>query len=154
VGSVEGGGHHRPLSPEYDDESRKILRIARDWVREAGIDNFYDAQGICHVVLPSAAISSRGCSPSAATAIRPPARLCRLHVRHRLDRAARRARHRRDLAESAHTIAMDFDGAFARGVSAKDVMLFLIAASAWTAASTRRWNIAAQQSGSCRCRSA
>jgi hypothetical protein len=38
--------------PEYDDESRKILRIARDWVREAGIDNFYDAQGICHVVLP------------------------------------------------------------------------------------------------------
>ena len=38
--------------PAYDDESRKIIRIARDWVREAGIENFYDAQGICHVVLP------------------------------------------------------------------------------------------------------
>ena len=38
--------------PTYDDESRKIIRIARDWVREAGIDNFYDEQGICHVVLP------------------------------------------------------------------------------------------------------
>ena len=38
--------------PAYDDESRKIIRIARDWVREAGIDNFYDEQGICHVVLP------------------------------------------------------------------------------------------------------
>src|SRR5437868_13203548 len=38
--------------PEYDEESRKILRIAREWVREAGVDNFYDAQGICHVVLP------------------------------------------------------------------------------------------------------
>ena len=38
--------------PEYDDESRKILRITRDWVREVGIDNFHDAQGICHVVLP------------------------------------------------------------------------------------------------------
>src|SRR5258708_16282436 len=38
--------------PAYDDESRKIIRIAREWVREAGIDSFYDAQGICHIVLP------------------------------------------------------------------------------------------------------
>src|SRR5258706_3599973 len=38
--------------PEYDDDSRKILRITRDWVREVGIDSFYDAQGICHIVLP------------------------------------------------------------------------------------------------------
>jgi 3-isopropylmalate/(R)-2-methylmalate dehydratase large subunit len=38
--------------PTYDDESRKIIRIAREWVREAGIENFYDEQGICHVVLP------------------------------------------------------------------------------------------------------
>src|SRR5256885_927533 len=33
--------------PEHDDDSRQILRITRDWVREVGIDNFYDAQGIC-----------------------------------------------------------------------------------------------------------
>src|SRR5437016_13578367 len=38
--------------PAYDDESRNIIRIAREWVREAGIDSFYDAQGICHIVLP------------------------------------------------------------------------------------------------------
>src|SRR2546428_4422 len=38
--------------PAHDDESRNIIRIARQWVREAGIDSFYDAQGICHVVLP------------------------------------------------------------------------------------------------------
>ena len=38
--------------PTYDDESRRIIRIARDWVREAGIENFHDEQGICHVVLP------------------------------------------------------------------------------------------------------
>src|SRR5258705_1311260 len=38
--------------PAYDEESRKIIRITRDWVREAGIDNFHDKQGICHVVLP------------------------------------------------------------------------------------------------------
>jgi len=38
--------------PEYDEESRRIVRSARDWVREAGIASFHDAQGICHVVLP------------------------------------------------------------------------------------------------------
>jgi 3-isopropylmalate/(R)-2-methylmalate dehydratase large subunit len=38
--------------PAYDDDSRKIIRITRDWVREAGIANFYDGLGICHVVLP------------------------------------------------------------------------------------------------------
>ena len=38
--------------PAYDEESRKIIQIARDWVKEAGVDAFYDAQGICHVVLP------------------------------------------------------------------------------------------------------
>src|SRR6185369_11109056 len=41
--------HYLPAS---DDESRKIIRIARDWVREAGVDKFYDGEGICHVVLP------------------------------------------------------------------------------------------------------
>src|SRR3954454_1755828 len=38
--------------PAEDDESRKIIQIARDWVKEAGVDAFYDQQGICHVVLP------------------------------------------------------------------------------------------------------
>ncbi|MFK7966283.1 MAG: 3-isopropylmalate dehydratase large subunit [Burkholderiaceae bacterium] len=35
-----------------DDESRKIVQIARDWAAETGIKNFYDQQGICHVVTP------------------------------------------------------------------------------------------------------
>ncbi len=38
--------------PEHDDESRRILRIARDWARETGVRRFYDGIGICHVVLP------------------------------------------------------------------------------------------------------
>ena len=38
--------------PAHDDESRRIIDIARDWVREAGVRNFYDGMGICHVVLP------------------------------------------------------------------------------------------------------
>lgn len=38
--------------PANDEDSRKIIRIARDWAGEAGIKNFHDGEGICHVVLP------------------------------------------------------------------------------------------------------
>lgn len=38
--------------PAADDESRRIVRIARDWAREQALPNVYDSQGICHVVLP------------------------------------------------------------------------------------------------------
>ncbi len=38
--------------PEQDDESRKIVRIARDWAREQALPHVYDSMGICHVVLP------------------------------------------------------------------------------------------------------
>jgi len=38
--------------PAYDDESRNIIRIARDWVKTAGVSRFHDGIGICHVVLP------------------------------------------------------------------------------------------------------
>jgi 3-isopropylmalate/(R)-2-methylmalate dehydratase large subunit len=38
--------------PEKDEESRKIVRIARDWAREQALPTVRDSQGICHVVLP------------------------------------------------------------------------------------------------------
>ena len=38
--------------PANDEESRNIIRIAREWVKEAGVEKFYDGVGICHVVLP------------------------------------------------------------------------------------------------------
>lgn len=38
--------------PERDEESRRIVRIARDWAREQDLPHVYDGQGICHVVLP------------------------------------------------------------------------------------------------------
>lgn len=38
--------------PESDDESRRIVRIARDWARQQQLPHVYDSQGICHVVLP------------------------------------------------------------------------------------------------------
>ncbi|OZI24721.1 3-isopropylmalate dehydratase [Bordetella genomosp. 7] len=38
--------------PEADDESRRIVRIARDWAREQALPHVYDSVGICHVVVP------------------------------------------------------------------------------------------------------
>ncbi len=38
--------------PEEDDDSRRILKIARDWAQEQQLPHVYDSIGICHVVLP------------------------------------------------------------------------------------------------------
>jgi len=38
--------------PETNEESRRIVRIARDWAREQALPHVYDSQGICHVVVP------------------------------------------------------------------------------------------------------
>jgi 3-isopropylmalate/(R)-2-methylmalate dehydratase large subunit len=38
--------------PAVDDESRRIQDVTRVFAAEQGISSFYDAQGICHVVLP------------------------------------------------------------------------------------------------------
>jgi 3-isopropylmalate/(R)-2-methylmalate dehydratase large subunit len=38
--------------PEQDDDSRKIVRLAREWAGEVGLKHVHDSIGICHVVLP------------------------------------------------------------------------------------------------------
>jgi 3-isopropylmalate/(R)-2-methylmalate dehydratase large subunit len=38
--------------PEADEESRRIVRLSRDWAREQALPHVHDSQGICHVVLP------------------------------------------------------------------------------------------------------
>jgi 3-isopropylmalate/(R)-2-methylmalate dehydratase large subunit len=38
--------------PESDDESRRIVRIAREWAQSEQLPHVYDTQGICHVVVP------------------------------------------------------------------------------------------------------
>lgn len=40
--------------PESDDESRRIVRIAREWAAQEGLPNVHDGEGICHVVVPQA----------------------------------------------------------------------------------------------------
>jgi len=113
--------------PEFDDQSRKILKIARDWVKEAGVANFYDQQGICHVVLPERghlrpgmfAIGGDSHSPTGGAFAAymfgvGATELLGVLVTGEI------------WLKVPHTIAMDFSGKFSDGVCAKDVMLHLI----------------------------
>jgi 3-isopropylmalate/(R)-2-methylmalate dehydratase large subunit len=113
--------------PAYDEESRRIIRITRDWAREAGIGNFHDEQGICHVVLPERghlrpglfAVGGDSHSPTGGAFA---AYMFGVGATEMLGVLVTGE----IWLKVPHTIAMEFDGAFAPGVSAKDAMLFLI----------------------------
>jgi 3-isopropylmalate/(R)-2-methylmalate dehydratase large subunit len=113
--------------PAYDEESRKIIRIARDWVREAGIDNFYDAQGICHIVLPERGHLRPGMFVVGGDSHSPTGGAFAAYM---FGVGATEMLGVLVTGEIwlkvPHTIVMDFDGALQPGVSAKDMMLFLI----------------------------
>ncbi len=113
--------------PPFDEDSRKIIRIARDWVQEAGIDNFYDEQGICHVVLPERghlrpgmfAVGGDSHSPTGGAFA---AYMFGIGATEMLGVLVTGE----IWLKVPHTIAMEFSGKLASGVSAKDIMLFLI----------------------------
>jgi 3-isopropylmalate/(R)-2-methylmalate dehydratase large subunit len=113
--------------PAYDEESRRIIRITRDWVREAGIDNFYDEQGICHVVLPERGHLRPGLFAVGADSHSPTGGAFAAYM---FGVGATEMLGVLVTGEIwlkvPHTIAMEFDGAFPPAVSAKDAMLFLI----------------------------
>jgi 3-isopropylmalate/(R)-2-methylmalate dehydratase large subunit len=113
--------------PPFDEESRKIIRIAREWVREAGVDNFYDAQGICHVVLPERGHLRPGMFVVGGDSHSPTGGAFATYM---FGVGATEMLGVLVTGEIwlkvPHTIVMDFDGALQPGVSAKDVMLFLI----------------------------
>ena len=113
--------------PEYDEQSRKILRIAREWVKEAGVANFYDAQGICHVVLPESGHLKPGMFAVGGDSHSPTggafgAYMFGIGATEMLGVVVTGE----IWLKVPHTIAMDFDGRLPAGVSAKDIMLFLI----------------------------
>src|SRR5262245_45719021 len=113
--------------PAYDEESRRIIRITRDWAREAGIGNFHDEQGICHVVLPERghlrpgmfAVGGDSHSPTGGAFA---AYMFGVGATEMLGVLVTGE----IWLKVPHTIAMEFDGTFAPGVAAKDAMLFLI----------------------------
>jgi 3-isopropylmalate/(R)-2-methylmalate dehydratase large subunit len=114
-------------TPPFDDESRRIIRIAREWVREAGIDHFHDEQGICHVVLPERghlrpgmfAVGGDSHSPTGGAFA---AYMFGVGATEMLGVLVTGE----IWLKVPHTIAMDFSGSLSPGVSAKDIMLFLI----------------------------
>jgi 3-isopropylmalate/(R)-2-methylmalate dehydratase large subunit len=113
--------------PAYDDESRKIIQIARDWVKEAGVDAFYDAQGICHVVLPERGHLAPGMFAVGGDSHSPTggafgAYMFGIGATEMLGVVVTGE----IWLKVPHTIAMDFSGELSAGVSAKDMMLFLI----------------------------
>ena len=113
--------------PAYDEDSRKIIQIAREWVKEAGVDNFYDEQGICHVVLPERghlkpgmfAVGGDSHSPTGGAFA---AYMFGIGATEMLGVVVTGE----IWLKVPHTIAMDFSGRLAPGVAAKDMMLFLI----------------------------
>lgn len=113
--------------PAYDEESRNIIRIARDWVREAGIENFYDAQGICHVVLPERGHLRPGMFVVGGDSHSPTGGAFAAYM---FGVGATEMLGVLVTGEIwlkvPHTLVMEFDGALQPGVSAKDVMLFLM----------------------------
>jgi 3-isopropylmalate/(R)-2-methylmalate dehydratase large subunit len=113
--------------PAYDDESRKIIQIARDWAKEAGVGAFYDAQGICHVVLPERGHLQPGMFVVGGDSHSPTGGAFATYM---FGIGATEMLGVMVTGEIwlkvPHTIAMDFDGRLRPGVSAKDVILFLI----------------------------
>ena len=113
--------------PPFDDESRKIIRIAREWVKEAGVDNFYDAQGICHVVLPERGHLRPGMFVVGGDSHSPTGGAFATYMFGVGSTEMLGVLVTGEIwLKVPHTIVMDFDGALQPGVSAKDMMLFLI----------------------------
>ncbi len=113
--------------PAYDEESRNIIRIAREWVKEAGVDNFYDAQGICHIVLPERGHLRPGMFVVGGDSHSPTggafaAYMFGVGATEMLGVVVTGE----IWLKAPHTIAIEMDGALPPAVSAKDVMLHLI----------------------------
>ena len=113
--------------PANDEESRAIVRIARDWAAAAGIGHFYDAQGICHVVLPERGhlqpgMFSVGGDSHSPTGGAFAAYMFGIGATEMLGVLVTGE----IWLKVPDTIVMQFDGRFGRGVAAKDAMLHLI----------------------------
>jgi 3-isopropylmalate/(R)-2-methylmalate dehydratase large subunit len=113
--------------PERDEESRRIVRIARDWAVEAGLTRVHDAIGICHVVLPRQGhlrpgIFAVGGDSHSPTGGAFGAYMFGIGATEMLGVMVTG----RIWLQVPQTIRMRFDGRVADGVSAKDLMLFLI----------------------------
>jgi len=113
--------------PADDAESRGIVALARQWVRDAGVKRFHDGEGICHVVVPERGYLKPGMFAVGGDSHSPTggafgAYMFGIGATEMLGVLVTGE----IWLKVPHTIAMEFTGALADGVAAKDVMLFLI----------------------------
>lgn len=112
--------------PAADADSAQIVRIARDWVREQGIRNFYDEKGICHVVTPQhghirPGMFAVGGDSHSSTGGAFGAYMFGIGATEMLGVVVTGEIWLR----VPHTIAMEWSGRLASGVCAKDMMLYM-----------------------------
>ena len=112
--------------PAHDADSRAIVQIARDWVKDVGITRFHDTQGICHVVLPQKGHLRPGLFAVGGDSHSPTggafgAYMFGVGATEMLGVLVTGE----IWLKVPHTIRMHWDGRLAPGVSAKDMMLHL-----------------------------
>jgi 3-isopropylmalate/(R)-2-methylmalate dehydratase large subunit len=114
--------------PAVDDESRRIQEVTRAFVAAQGIDNFYDAQGICHVVLPERGHLRPGMFVVGGDSHSPTGGAFGAYMFGvgATEMAGVLATGEIWL-KVPETIRIEWSGRLGRGVSAKDMMLFLCA---------------------------
>lgn len=114
--------------PAVDADSAGILKLTRDFARDYGVENFYDMRGICHVILPEHGHLKPGIVVAGGDSHSTNAGAFGLYA------AGFGATDMTAIAATGETwtvvpetIRVDWDGVFADGVAAKDVMLHLCA---------------------------
>ena len=114
--------------PAVDVQSAEILNLTREWVAEQGIKNFYDMQGICHVVLPERGHLAPGMFVVGGDSHSPTGGAfgCFMFGVGATDMAGIVATGETWI-KVPETISIDWSGKMARGTCAKDIMLRLCA---------------------------
>jgi 3-isopropylmalate/(R)-2-methylmalate dehydratase large subunit len=114
--------------PAQDEESRGIIGVTREWAKSAGVRNFYDGIGICHVVLAEKGHVRPGMLAVGGDSHSPTggafgAYMFGIGATEMLGVVVTGEIWLR----VPQTIFIEWSGRFADGVAAKDVMLFLCA---------------------------
>jgi 3-isopropylmalate/(R)-2-methylmalate dehydratase large subunit len=113
-------------TPAADVDSAAILKLTREFARDHGVANFFDMVGICHLVLPQHGLIRPGAFIAGGDSHTPMAGAFGAYA------AGYGATDMVGIVATGETwlmvpetLRIDWDGAFARGVTAKDVMLRL-----------------------------
>jgi 3-isopropylmalate/(R)-2-methylmalate dehydratase large subunit len=113
--------------PEHDDESRRIVKIARDWAAEQALPHVVDSQGICHIVVPERGLIRPGMFCVGGDSHSPTggafgAYMFGIGATEMLGVVVTGS----IWLEVPQTIFMQWNGRLAAGVSAKDMMLAML----------------------------